>query len=260
MAYDPRGAPITIEVGPPHQPVHALVLPANPDEQLSIDLRVTLIQTRTGAYYDDFGIGIPTLTLSGTTAWQSAQGKWDGQYCSGPEAALHLHRDIVQWYFAHERAQQSPTGIAMTVVDEGTGNVWTVKPITQVQFSISQTLPTVTYYTLDLSVILDHLNGVPGPPPPDPIANTLGHGSHRTPHAQRGLTTHATAAQGERQHPDQIRTILSGETFWSMAQSVLPANATNAQIAAEVAAIEHANPHLNPYALPVGIRVKIPIP
>ncbi len=241
-------------------PVGALTFPANPDIDNTVDLRTTLIQTRVGAYYDKFGIGIPTLVLSGTTAWLSAQARWNGRWVSGKEAALHLARDIVGWYEAQAKASQTPSGVEMQVVDEAGGNLWTVEPITNVQFSQTQAAPIQIFFTLNLSVILDHMTGIPGPPPPDWLAQHIGNRGIRQPHAEKHLATHAKQAQHQRQHPYMTRTILSGETFWSIAQSVLGQNATEQQVMAEVHAIEHANPALNPNSLLPGIRVRIPLP
>ena len=252
---------VTIEVGyRPHQPVHSLVFPANPDEQLTVDLRNTLIQTRIGAYYDQFGRGIPTLVLSGTTAWQSAQGAFDHKYCGGQEAALHLQRDIFDWYERHRKTDQSPTGVIMTIVDDATHNVWSVTPITDLQFSQTQQAPVQVYFTLTLSVIQDQMAGSANPPPYDALAHVLGHPKARDQQAHHGLGQSATTGQAQRTGATQTRTILAGETFWSVAQSVLGANATSAQVQAEVHAIEHANPHLNPDKLPPGLRIHVPIP
>ncbi len=227
---------------------------------MTVDLRTTLIQTRLGAYYDKFGIGIPALILSGTTAWLSQQAQWNGHWVSGRDAALHLKRDIFAWYEAQAKASQTPSGVEMQVVDEATGNLWTVEPITDVQFSQTQAAPIQVFFTLNLSVIVDHLTGIPGPPPPDWLAQHIGNARLRTPHAQQGLNQHAKQAQGQRQHPYLERTILQGETFWSIAQSVLGSNATEKQVKAEVHAIEHANPALNPNSLRPGIHVRIPLP
>lgn len=252
---------VTIEVGyRPHHPVHSLVFPANPDEQLTVDLRNTLVQTRIGAYYDQFGRGIPTLVLSGTTAWQSAQGAFDGKYCGGQEAALHLQRDIFDWYERHRKTDQSPTGVVMMIVNDATHNVWTVTPITDLQFSQTHTAPVQVYFTLNLSVIQDHMAGAASPPPYDALAGVIGHAKARDQHAHHRLGQSATTGQSQRTRAAQTRTILAGETFSSIAQSVVGANATTAQVQAEIAAIEHANPHLNPNRLPIGVQVIVPIP
>lgn len=253
---------VTIEVGYSGRstPVHTLVLPANPDEHLTIDLRNTLIQTRIGAYYDQWGRGIPTLVLSGTTAWQSAQGAFDGRYCSGQEAALHLQRDIFGWYERHQQTDQTPTGVTMTIVDEATRNVWTVTPITELQWSQTQTAPTLAYFTWNLSVLQDHMTGAAQPPPYDALARAVGDPTTRDRAAHRALQQSSQSAQAQRQDATQIRTILAGETFWSIAQSVVGANAPRAQVQAEVTAITQANPALNPNTLPVGVSVVVPIP
>jgi len=252
---------VTIEVGyQPHQPVHQLVLPANPDEQLTVDLRNTLTQTRIGAYYDQFGRGIPTLVLTGTTAWQSAQGAFDHKYCGGMEAALHLQRDIFNWYERHRKTDQTPTGVIMTIVDEATQNVWSVTPITQLEFSQTHTAPVQVYYTVTLSVLQDQMTGSANPPPVDALAHAIGDPTTRDRQAHRQLHTNTTTAHRQRTGAVQTRTILAGETFWSVAQSVLGPTATSAQVLAEVQAIEAANPALNPNRLPIGVQIRVPIP
>lgn len=253
---------VTIEVGYTGQttPVHTLVFPANPDEQLTVDLRVTLIQTRTGAYYDQWGRGIPTLVLSGTTAWQSAQGAFDGAYCNGAAASLHLQRDILGWYERHQQTDQTPTGVWMQIVDEATQNVWTVVPLTNYEVSQTHEAPIQAYFTCQFSIVYDGMTGGPPPPAPDPVAQAVGDPRTRTRQAQHHLQTAAAQAQVHRTAPVQIRTIQAGDTFWSLAQSVLPANASAAQVQAEVTAIEQANPALNPNTLPIGVRVHVPIP
>ena len=255
---------VTIEVGylrgaQPGPSVGSLVVPANPDEQFTQDIRTTLIQTRIGAYYDKFGNGIATLQLSGTTAWESAQTRWNGQWVDGQAAARHLYRDIYLWYENRRRADQTPAGLYLQVLDDATQNAWIVEPLDQIQWSQTAQAPIQVYFTWNLSVIRDMVHGSPLPAPPDPLAHVIGHTASRTRHALHHLQRQDQQAQAQRRHPTQIRVVQSGETFWSIAQSVLGANATAAQVQTEVQAIEAANRALNPYALQPGMRVVIPV-
>ncbi len=165
------GAPVLIEVGRAGQrPDHALQLPANPDEDDTYDLRVTLIQTITGAYTDDYGLGVPQLVLTGTTAWESPLGRYNGHAVNGPQAARHLYRDILQYYFGLEHGHTSPAGAEMVIYDEAGGRAWRVKPITNMRAQQSHTDPMVKRYTLNLIVEADLTDGPAPGGQADPVA------------------------------------------------------------------------------------------
>src|SRR5579875_2925400 len=135
---------IDITVGRAGAPAtNILILPVNPDSTLSQDIRVTVTQTISGYYFDDFGLGIPTVQLQGNTAYRSKQGKFNGQWVDGNTAAQHLHRDIIKYYFDQEQAGKS---MAMYIYDHAFGRAWQVKPMEQLQLSITNQNPLVVNY------------------------------------------------------------------------------------------------------------------
>ncbi len=224
---------VLIEVGPSGAPAQAtLQLPANPDEDVTYDLRVTLIQTITGAYTDDYGLGVPRLVLSGTTAWMSPKGRFNGIPVNGPQAARHLYRDILQRYFALETGHTSPAGAEMLIHDEAQKRSWRVKPIQNMRVQQSRSNPMVKLYTLNLIVEADLTDG-PQPPTqqaPDPVASFLylvpqtpapsSPPPPQTPPAKAAIAA-AKKTVAQKQTPLATYVVQPGDTLWGIAQSRL---------------------------------------
>jgi hypothetical protein len=152
---------------------HTLYLPLNPDIQFTRAIRTTATQTIEGAWVDNFGLGIGTLTLSSHTGWASGLGAYNGQPINGFQAWQMLWYNIMEYYFALQSQQATQTPhvtmqfasdvdeLFCTVMPTSTPNPWTMIK--------NKTKPYLFQYTLSLIVLRD--NNHPGAVSPiaDPI-------------------------------------------------------------------------------------------
>ena len=166
---------VTISVGPAGAtPTNVLVFPANPDQNLQSDARVTVTQTESGAYFDDYGTGIDTLTLTGSMAYQSSKGMYNGAYCNGAQAAQHLQWDILKYYFAQENSVSNPQNMTMVITDSTVGSSWQVKPYPPFyEESRTKDDPMVYQFICYFKVIRDLINGSNPTSTPDPVQALL---------------------------------------------------------------------------------------
>ncbi len=215
---------VWIKVGPLGGPwVNQLRLPVNPDEEVDYDARVTLVQTITGAYFDDYGLGVPRLILTGNTAWMSPKGQFNGAQVNGMDAAKHLYRDILVYYFSQEHGHTSPSSMEMVVFDDAAGYGWRVKPLPPPLVTTrSKSDPLVVHYTATFAVEQDLLHDPASPA--QKVADLV----------QQAVTRAATSAsankpplvqqnqktQAASRRTQQTYTVQSGDTLWSIAQSV----------------------------------------
>lgn len=249
------GGVVSLEVGPKGQrPSHILVLPANPDQQVSRDMRVTVVQTQDGIYTDDFGLGIQTLILSGTTAWNSPQGKYNGQHVDGNAALKHLYYDIIEYYFE----QESVHPMTLRIYDDAAGQAWEVKPIGQPTLKRSSVNPTTAFYTLELVVLRDLLSANAPVKTPDPVVHTFStpqkiqtHAKTKTHHASQTLTR-------IKQTPDRVYVVQSGDSLWTIAQKFIPAASTPTQVQTFVGEMVRLNHLSNPNLIFPGEKLRIP--
>ena len=257
MAFKLNGV-VTIEVGPKGQrPSRTLVVPVNPDQQITRDMRVTVVQTQDGIYTDDFGLGIQTLNLSGTTAWNSAQGRYNGQHVDGNTALKHLYYDIIEYYFLQETPQNP---MLMRIYDDAVGQAWEVKPIGQPTLKRSSQSPMTAFYTLDLVILRDMMGSTSAHKIADPIVHTFSTPKAIQAHAKARIHAVVQKAQAAKRTKNPIVYVASGQTLWSIAQLYLPKGATNAETSAYVAQIARANHIQNPNLIFIGERLSIPPP
>ncbi len=251
------GGVVSVEVGPAGQrPARILVLPVNPDQQITRDMRVTVVQTQDGIYTDDFGLGIQTLSLSGTTAWNSAQGRYNGAHVDGNTALKHLYYDIIEYYFEQENAHP----MLMRIYDDAVGQAWEVKPIGKPTLKRTSSSPTTAFYTLDLVILRDMMGSTAAHKIVDPIVHTFSTPKTIKAHAKARIHAAVTKAQAVKQTKNPIVYVASGQTLWHIAQLYLPKNATNAETNAYVTQIAHFNHIANPNLIFVGERISIPPP
>lgn len=215
-----------LRCGPVGGPYNNLQLPANPDQELLADFRVTTTQTLSGVYFDDYGFGIPKLTLSGNTAWSSPKGLYEGSPINGYQAAQHLYRDIIQRYFQIEQDKSNPQDAELLIFDYTVNASWKVKPIPPGMTLIRNKTSPMTYsYTIHFAVIRDLVNDPASPDfkPEDPVQKLIV-GTTNTP---QSASTQSTAqvsntiqsSKAVSQTPAQTYTVVSGDTLWAIAQS-----------------------------------------
>ncbi|WP_304459089.1 LysM peptidoglycan-binding domain-containing protein [Alicyclobacillus sendaiensis] len=247
---------IDITVGPAGgTATNTLVLPVNPDSTLSQDTRVTVTQTLNGLYFDDFGLGIPTVQLQGNTAYRSSQGKFNGHWVDGNTAAQHLYRDIIKYYFDQEQAGKP---MVMYIYDHAFGRAWQVKPMEQLQLSITSQNPLVINYSCTFTVIQDLIIAVNVPKISDPVKAIWQTTTSIKRQVKSNAQTAASRASSASQKKPMVYVVKAGDTLWSIAQMYLPSNATNAQIQAYVNKIAATNRISNVNLIFPGEQLKIP--
>lgn len=245
---------VLLEVGPRgRKAAHSLQLPLNPDMSLSHDLRVTILQGPRTINVENYGLGVPTLTLSGTTAWQSPYGRYQGQPVNGEAAARHLYRDILQFFF------QNPKNSLM-IYSDVTEEAWDVVPTGAIQLQRTSQQPLLVYYTQQFIVLRDLITGYLSQPINDPLTQTLGSSKGRTGAATSTAQGSANTAQGVRVKATTVYVVQSGDTLWSIAQLFLPQGASNAKIQTAVDEIAQKNRLSNPSLIFPDERLTIPYP
>lgn len=199
---------------------HTLVLPFVETWQLQWPIRTTATQTIVRAYIDDFGLGVPTLQLSGHTGWHVTYGQYNGQPVDGYQAFHHLYYDIVLYYFDLEAQQGSQQpDVTCEVLNALDQLHYRVKPTQQFQVVRSKSRPLLYQWSLSF-IVLEDLAApdafTPIPSPVDPLlpttggaASTPGGGSPRDP-------GQAPPAQAQTP-PAQHYTVESGDTLWGIA-------------------------------------------
>lgn len=134
-----------------------LILPLNPSTlTFSHPARVTATMTVGGAYYDDFGFGIPTIQLQGHTGWFSTtDGEFNGTSpLDGPTAYDHLYNDIYLKYFELEGSSNAPNPAVQLEIHCPYENLnYYIKPITGFTLTRDRTNPMVFQYQVSFTVI-----------------------------------------------------------------------------------------------------------
>lgn len=221
---------VMLRCGPVGGPYNNLQLPANPDQELLTDIRVTAIQTLSGLYFDDYGQGITRLTLTGDTAWSSPKGLFNGDPINGYDTAKHLYRDIIQRYFQIEQDKSNPQNAELLIFDYTVNGSWSVKPIPPgIVLSRTKASPMTYAYTISFAVIRDLVNDPASPDmiPEDPV-QALIVGTTNAPQSEKIVDNSSSTApstaqtaikltQAVKQTPNQTYTVVSGDTLWGIA-------------------------------------------
>lgn len=137
---------------PPYE--HKLVI--RPEELTRQDnSRITTHQTLGGAWSDNFGPGVPTVTLAGTTGWGSG-GLPDGQ-----QAFLELYDMVyVKWHKARAALVESgedPDQVKLIFRDVLDNFTWVVAP-TQFVLQRSKSRPLLSQYRISLTRVSEDVS------------------------------------------------------------------------------------------------------
>ncbi len=252
---------MSIEVGPQHgPPVNILVLPVNPGRQINKNFRVTAIQTIDSVFTDDYGVGLQSLSLTGTTAFQSAQGNFNGSYVDGNTALLHLEQDIINYYFSQETAGPTPQGMKMEIYDNAFGKSWQVKPMGNLQISRTPQSPMTANYSIQFLVLSDLIGGfnVDVSVISDPVKKAVSNPQNTQSTAKKATKSVKSSTKAASQAKPFIYTVASGDNLWDISKRFLPTYASNAAIESEVKAIASLNHIANANLIFPGQRLTIP--
>ena len=251
------GANVMLEVGIKGQKAsRSLIFPVNPDMQRSLNIRNTVTQGYTSVWVDEFGEGIQTITVSGTSAWNSAQGTYNGSHVDGNTAMRHLEMDLVRYYLANCTTNVK---LAMYLYDDVRGGAWKVIPVGNVQFTATNQTPIELNFTLQLVVIKDLTNSVGATPKVnDPIKPTFQAPAAIQKQAKQSIVLASANAQKVKQKPPNRYQVQSGDSLWTIAQQYLPKAASNTEVAHFVNEIVTKNHIGNPNLIFPGQILTIP--
>ena len=250
------GGVTLLEIGPKGQRATAsLTFPANPDVVKTINMRTTVVQTLHGLYVDRFGPGIQTLSMQGTTAWASKQGRFNGQPVDGNTAARHLYRDI---FLAYENAVLTNTAYQMRFYNDVTSEAFIVEPVATPQFQRTAQSTLVEYFSFQMVVLADLMTGHQIQKAHDPIVNTFSSPKSIHTYARSKVSNAQAVTLAQKQTPYTRRQVQSGDTLYTIAQSYLPKQATAQDVDTFVNDIVALNSLGNPNLVFVGLTLRIP--
>ncbi len=197
---------------------HTLTLPVNPSTKtFQHDIRTTLTQTEGGAWIDDFGMGVPILTLTGNTGWRPLHGRYNGRVVDGFQAYLHLYQDIIQHFFAARAlAKTNPDSVEMVMIDDVDRVTYRIVPTQQFSDTRSNTTPLLFPYSATFIVTHSSLSSQALKPLVDPgfISNPKDR-----PAAVKTLNEKVKARVKAALQPKQrTYTVQSGDTLSGIAQ------------------------------------------
>ena len=248
---------------------HWLILPVNPDVQIQRAIRTTATQTIQGAYVDNFGLGIGTLTLSGHTGWQYGVGQFSnvgtfrGTPVDGFGAAQALQYYIIQYYFdlQSQQAQQNPA-VTMQYFSEIDEQWYDVIPTGPLAMPIrSHAKPYLYQFQAQFLILEDHNHLGAVPPladPIDPLLVVSDYSLGLSGQSLMGVGNSGSPPGSALPPPGGIVIVQAGDTLWSIAAQYVSAPVTNAKIQAEVNAIAALNHLANPNFIYPGEQLKIP--
>ncbi len=242
---------------------HVLVLPVNPDIQYTRPWRTTPTQTVQGVYTDNFGGGVPMLTLSGHTGYWGGVGEYQGQSVDGFTAYNALNEGIIQYYFF--LIQQDGTtqpAVTLQYINDADEQFLTLMPTSNFQLLRSHSKPFLYQFQAQFIVLADH-HADSTIPLPDPIDPILGGSSGISMLSPTVTATPAprSPAKAPAAHalapPSRKVTVQSGQTLWAIAAQQL-GTSNNTAIEQGVNAIAAANHLANPNKIFVGEVLTIP--
>jgi len=139
--------------------LHILTFPVTPNQiTFYVPSRVTMTQTIGGVFNDDFGAGIPIITIQGNTGyWESSRGSFDGSaMVDGYTTYQKIYRIFYLDYFALEGSNLSPSpSIQERLLDTYSGRHFVVKPYQDFQIEQASDDPLNWDYTLTFEILRD---------------------------------------------------------------------------------------------------------
>jgi hypothetical protein len=245
---------------------HYLVLPVNPNIQLTRPYRTTPTQTIQGAYVDDFGLGVALLTLSGHTGYWIGTGQYQGQPVDGHGAYKALDEEIIQYYFLLESQQAKvQPAVTMQFFNNIDGQFLDLKPTQNFQLTRSASKPFLYQFQATFIVLADHHTEATTPVY-DPIDPLLAGGMSFPNPSLMPVSVSTTTTRPSSQSPSaqsapaqSLKVIVkAGNTLWGIASQYVSPPATNAKINAEIQAIAHASHLANPNLIYPGQVLTVP--
>ena len=242
---------------------HTLYLPLNPDIQFSRAIRTTPTQTIAGAWVDNFGLGIGTLTLSTHTGWAAGAGAYNGRPVNGLEAWQHLWWNIMEYYFAEQSKQATQTPqVTMQVSSEADDLFLDVIPTNPWATTKTHTKPYLMQYQISFLVLRDNLHPGAVSPVADPI-DPLIHVSATAAVSDTVVNAGGVAPPSplEQALPGPVRQwrVRPGQTLWTIAATLLNTQNGTA-IAQAVQRIAQANHLADPSFIYPPQILTIPYP
>lgn len=237
---------------------HYLVLPVNPDIQITPILRTTATQTIGGVYIDNFGVGVANLTMSSHTGWQVGAGSYQRQPIDGKGAFDHLWVDIIFYYFDCLNTQTAvwPPQTTLQFFNNIDGQFLSLVPTGQPQRVRNHAKPYLYQYNVTFIVAYDlnHSTATnPVPTPLDPLIQLTG------PTAPTGGTGGSTPPGGTPTtiHRVTVQATPPLDTVWGLCAQFVSGNAAIAQLVQATVALNHLG---NPNFVIPGETLSIPVP
>ncbi|MCG8633205.1 MAG: hypothetical protein MI863_05220 [Desulfobacterales bacterium] len=138
-------------------PAHGeFIFPINPEEfNLTYNHKIQVVQTLGDPFIDEFGAGMPSLSMRGTTGWRTRPGS---ENVDGHEAFERLRRDFIKKYFElrHEKQKnnQDPEDIKLIVVNGVDDLIFQVVPV-DFRLLRSKSSPLLYRYDLTFKTVSD---------------------------------------------------------------------------------------------------------
>ena len=253
------GGVVLLEVGQTGQrPINTLVLPVNPQQTFQTNMRVTIVQTLDGLYIDNFGYGIQQISIAGTSAWNSAQGRFNGQHVAGNPAIQHLSQDIIKKFFDLGGVKGSNKNAYIRIYDDVTGAAYEVAPTGNEVLLRSPSSPLTVSYQYTFVVLKDLISGHQIQKAPDPVISTFTSPKSIQTYAASKVANAQAVTLGVKQTPYVRRQVQSGDTLYTIAQDYLPKQATVQDVDTFVNDIAALNSLGNPNLLFTGMLLRIP--
>jgi len=132
------------------------IFPINPEDfSVNYQHRIQVIQTLGDPFIDEFGVGVPTLNMRGTTGWRTRP---NIQNIDGHEAFKKLRRDFINKYFDlrldRHNSNQDPDDIMLVVINSVDDLAYQIVPV-DFKLLRNKSRPLLYQYDLTFKVVAD---------------------------------------------------------------------------------------------------------